>query len=50
MVPPIAALTDHANENNIVINSSLTQDQNNAMAVAAGKDVAIVFVNAYVII
>ena len=48
VVSPIVALTSFAGENGILLSSSLEQDQDQAKVAAAGKDVAFVFVNAYV--
>jgi beta-glucosidase len=44
-IPPIDAITSHVGSS-ATITSSLTNDINNAVAAASGKDVAIVFANA----
>jgi hypothetical protein len=46
VVSPIVSLTELAKQHGIKLMSSLDQDPDNAMTVASGVDVALVFVNA----
>jgi beta-glucosidase len=46
VVAPVTSLTAKANSTGVTVTTSLTQDQTAAMAAAAGKDIAVVFVNA----
>lgn len=47
VVSPIVSLTSFAGQNGISLTSSLEQDQDKAKTAAVGKDVALVFVNAF---
>ena len=47
VIPPIDAITGHIGSSGVVT-SSLSNDINAAVAAARGKDVAIVFANAWV--
>jgi beta-glucosidase len=48
VVPPIDAITSHVGSSGVVT-SSLSNNINAAVSAAKGKDVAIVFANAYVV-